>query len=58
MSLPQSRWRPIGEPAHAEESRALNKINELLSDDPLCVAWTNLSIPDSRDFPTRSISCC
>ena len=53
MSLSHQRWIPVGEPAHDGESRALDKIRELLSDDPLCLVWTNLSIPDSHDFPTE-----
>jgi hypothetical protein len=49
----QGRWTEVGEPAHEEEARALSKIRELLAPDPLCAAWTNVSIPDAHDFPTE-----
>lgn len=53
MTLPQTRWYEVGEPAHEQEHQALQKIRELLPDDPLCFAWANISIPDRRVLPTE-----
>lgn len=40
-------WRALGDPAHAQEAQALEKLRTLLPDDGVTRAWTNLTFTDS-----------
>jgi hypothetical protein len=53
MTLSPNRWRPVGPFASDKEREALECVRELLPDDPLCWAWSNVSIPDDRREPTE-----
>jgi len=41
-------WRVLGEPAQAQEAEALEKLRDLLPDDGIARAWTNLTFTDSN----------
>ncbi len=48
MQSTSDRWVSLGEPASAAEAEALNRVRELLPDDGVSHAWSNLTFVDTN----------
>lgn len=48
MTVPGSRWHPLGEPASDAEAAGLNGLRKILPDAPTTHAWVNVTFRDRQ----------